>query len=68
MALMPTHIPGKKNEWADDLSRDRLTRFATRRKDRLRLTPTSLARSGKCLSLHPADADWREEHIAAATP
>ena len=63
---MPSHIPGTKNVWADDLSRDNLKRFAHRRRERLRFSPDSLARSGKCLTLHPPDARWREEHIAAA--
>ena len=47
---MPTRIPGKKNVWADELSRDNLTRFAHRRQERLRFSPASLARSGKCLT------------------
>ena len=67
IALMPSHIPGKKNVWADDLSRDNLNRFAHRRHERLRFSPESLARSGKCLTLHPPAARWREEHIAAAS-
>ena len=66
IALMPSHIPGTKNVWADDLSRDNLKRFAHRRRERLRFSPDSLARSGKCLTLYPPDARWREEHIAAA--
>ena len=67
IALMPSHIPGKMNVWADDLSRDNLNRFAHRRHERLRFSPDSLARSGKCLTLHPPAARWREEHIAAAS-
>ena len=66
IALMPSHIPGKKNVWADELSRDNLKRFAHRRQERLRFSPASLARSGKCLTLHPPAARWRDEHIAAA--
>ena len=58
--------PGQKNVWADELSRDNLKRFAHRRQERLRFSPDSLARSGKCLTLHPPAARWRDEHIAAA--
>ena len=61
IALMPTHIAGKKNVWADESSRDNLRRFAHRREERIRF-----ARSGKCLSLHPPTAQWREEHRTAA--
>ena len=66
IALLPSHIPGKKNVWADELSRDNLKRFAHRRHERLRFSPESRARSGKCLTLHPPAARWRDEHIAAA--
>ena len=39
IALQPSHIPGKKNTWADDLSCDRPDRFAFRRSERNRFTP-----------------------------
>ena len=66
IALQPSHIPGKKNTWADDLSRDRLDRFAHRRSERIRFTPSSLARPPQALTLHPPTAKWREEHLEAA--
>ena len=43
---------GRYNEWADDLSRNRLERFAHRPADRVRFSP--------------AEAPWRPEHLAAA--
>ena len=66
IALQPSHIPGKKNTWADDLSRDWLDRFAHRRNERIRFTPSSLARPPQALTLHPPTAKWREEHLEAA--
>ena len=66
IALQPSHIPGKKNTWADDLSRDKLDRFAHRRSERIRFTPSSLARPPQALTLHPPTAKWRAEHLEAA--
>ena len=36
MRLQPTHVPGRLNNWADDLSRDRLQRFMNCPADRVR--------------------------------
>ena len=54
------------NVWTDELSRQNLKKFAHRRHERLRFSPESLARSGKCLTLNAPAARWREKHIAAA--
>ena len=35
--LQPTHVPGRNNDWADDLSRGRLARFSHRPDIRVRL-------------------------------
>ena len=46
--LQPTHVPGRNNDWADDLSRGRLARFSHRPESRVRF---SLALSGRGLQL-----------------
>ena len=61
--LQPTHLPGRYNDWADDLSRNRLTRFAHRPGQS---SPASLAQAGRGITLCPAEAPWRPEHLAAA--
>lgn len=61
-----THVPGVDNELADDLSRDKLTSFLTKKKDadhlsRPRTGPLPAGRSGSlllfegCSRLHPQD-------------
>ena len=59
--LQPTHVPGRLNDWADDLSRRRLHRFVNRPADRVRFSPCSLAQAGRGLTLCPIDAPWRPE-------
>ena len=67
VALQPTHIPGKKNTWADELSRDQLSRFRNRRHERIRFSPARLATGAQSLELHPIEARWRDEHRLAAS-
>ena len=42
--LQPTHVPGRSNDWADDLSRGRLARFS----HRLRVAYASALRALHC--------------------
>ena len=58
VALQVSHVPGKLNDWAVDLSRDRLQRFAHRPEERFLTTPAALARDFSHVSLHPAEARW----------
>ena len=64
--LQPTHLPGRYNEWADDLSTNRPARFAHRPANRVRFSPAGLAQAGRGITLCPAEAPWRPEHLAAA--
>ena len=63
--LQPTHVPGRGNDWADDLSRGRLARFSHRPESRIRFSPAGLAMSGRGIQLCPMDAPWRPEHPPA---
>ena len=65
--LQPTHVPGRCNDWADDLSRGRLARFSHRPESRIRFSPASLAMSGRGIQLCPMHAPWRPEHLAGAS-
>ena len=65
--LQPTHVPGRCNDWADDLWRGRLARFSHRPESRIRFSLASLAMSGRGIQLCPMDAPWRPEHLAAAS-
>ena len=61
--LQPTHVPGRCNDWADDLSRGRLARFRHRPESRIRFSPAGLAMSGRGIQLCPMHAPWRPEHV-----
>ena len=63
--LQPTHVPGRCNDWADDLSRGRLARFRHRPESRIRFSPAGLAMSGRGIQLCPMHAPWRPEHLAS---
>ena len=65
--LQPTHVPGRCNDWADNLSRGRLARFRHRPESRIRFSPAGLAMSGRGIQLCPTHAPWRPEHLAAAS-
>ena len=56
--LQPTHVPGRCNDWADDLSRGRLARFSHRPESRIRFSPAGLARSGRGIQLCPTHAPF----------
>ena len=66
--LQLTHLPGRCNEWADDLSRNRLGRFAHLPANHMRFSPASLAQDGRGIALCPAEAPWRPERVCAQTP
>ena len=51
--LQPTHVPGRNNDWANDLSRGRLARFSHRLESRVRFSPAGLALSGSGIQLCP---------------
>ena len=57
--LQPTHLPGRYNEWADDLSRNRLAPFAHRPANRVRFSPAGLR---KLEGASHSAAPWRPEH------
>ena len=65
VSLMVNRVPGAKNDWADELSRNKLARFARKPEVRLRFTLASLARRGNCATLHPPTARWDERRLAA---
>ena len=62
VALQVSHLPGELNDWADDLSRDRLERFQHRPAERFRISPAELAQEAARVSLHPTEARWGPEH------
>ena len=63
VTIQVSHIAGKLNDWADDLSCNRLSRFAHRPRDRFAVDLTALAREKPAVSLHPPEARWGDEHI-----
>jgi len=56
--LLLTHLPGEKNTWADELSRDNLARFQHRASERMHVSLAQLALPATGLRLHPADHSW----------
>ena len=64
VALQVSHISGKVNTWADELSRENLSRFSHRQGERFRPSLRELASADPEISLHPASAPWRLEHYA----
>ena len=58
--LQVTHVAGEKNTWADELSRNKLHRFAHRAQQRHWFTLPQLASSTGRVQLHPPDAAWQE--------
>ena len=67
--LMLTHLPGEKNAWADELSRDKLARFAHREHERMHVSLADLALPATGTRLVPADAAWPPalHHLVATT-
>ena len=51
--LQPTHVPGRNNDWADNLSRGRLARFSHRPESRVRFSPPCAVsqRASSCVRL-----------------
>ena len=62
--LQPTHVPGRCNDWADDLRS--VGPVQPSPESRMRFSPASLAMSGRGIQLCPMHA-WRPEHLAAAS-
>ena len=66
--LALTHLAGEKNIWADELSRNRLHRFAHRTHERERISLAALASPRGTATLHPAARGLgRGETCAAPT-
>ena len=58
--LQVTHVAGEKNTWADELSRNKLQRFAHRAQQGHWFTLPQLASSTGRVQLHPPEAAWQE--------
>ena len=65
-SVIASHIPGEHNIWADQLSRGNTSAFQNRPEGRVRFRPHDFRPHASALTLHPADAPWRPEHVAAA--
>ena len=63
--LAVTHLAGEKNQWADELSRSKLQRFAKRTAGRERFSLASLSSPQGNVTLHPQVAAWHDELQAA---
>ena len=66
--LALTHVAGEKNTWADELSRDRISRFQHRQHERERISLASLACPKGAVTLHPQSAAWPNELLHAQHP
>ena len=64
-SVIASHIPGEHNIWADQLSRGNTSAFQARPEARVRFRPHDFWPHASALMLHPADAPWRPEHVAA---
>ena len=65
--LQVTHLAGEKSTWADELSRNKLQRFAHRARQRHWFTLPQLASSTGRVQLHPPDAAWQDVFKRAST-
>ena len=65
--LQVTHIAGEKNTWADELSRNKLQRFAQRSHQRHMFSLAQLAACTGRVQLHPPDANWQQVFLQAST-
>ena len=63
VALLVSHVSGKKNVWADELSRDKLDRFRSKPLACFRFTLSQLCQP-EGITLHPPHARWRENFVA----
>ena len=64
VSQMVSHVPGTKNDWADELSSNKLARFLQKPELRLHFTLASLAHCGNCVTPHPPTAKWDERFLA----
>ena len=65
VALLVSHVSGKKNVWADELSRDKLDRFRSRPLARFSFSLKELCQP-ESITLHPPQARWRENFLEAS--
>ena len=66
--LAVTHLAGEKNQWADELSRNKLQRFARRTSGRERISLAALSSPQGVITLHPPVAAWHDALAAAQHP
>ena len=60
-------VSGKKNVWADELSRDNLHRFRSKASARFSFSLNQLCQP-QGITLHPPQARWRENFLDSAVP
>ena len=65
-SVLASHIPGKRNVWADQLSRGDTSAFDSKPQARFRFRLHDFWPHQRRLSLHPPDAPWRPEHKSAS--
>ena len=65
VALLVSHVSGKKNVWADELSRDNLDRFRSKASARFSFSLSQLCQP-EGVTLHPPQARWRENLLDSA--
>ena len=65
--LQVTRVAGEKNTWADELSRNKLQRFARRSHQRHTFSLAQLAACTGRIQLHPQDANWQQVFLQAST-
>ena len=64
--LLLTHLPGEKNAWADELSRNKLARFQHRSSERVHVQLLDLAMPATGTRLAPPEASWPPSLAATA--
>ena len=67
VALQVSHISGKINTWADELSRERLGRFAHRAEERFRPNMDTLRDPKPQVTFYPPEARWGSERWSLNT-
>ena len=65
VALLVSHVSGKKTVWADELSRDKLDRFRSRPLARFSFSLRQLCQP-EGITLHPPHARRRENFVDSA--
>ena len=66
--LAVTHLAGEKNQWADELSRNKLARFSHRAEGRECISLACLSSPQGNITLRPQVAAWHDELSAAQHP